>query len=81
MNQKGLHDRERRFLVAESLQRESELRLTLPAIHPDPVLARLPLEKVDGGPVHIHAAEQVKEVEDCLAWSGRRPGVWLFWPS
>ncbi|MFN3514986.1 MAG: formimidoylglutamate deiminase [Phenylobacterium sp.] len=30
-----------------------------------------------GGPVHIHAAEQVKEVEDCLAWSGARPVQWL----
>jgi formimidoylglutamate deiminase len=29
------------------------------------------------GPVHIHAAEQVKEVEDCLAWSGARPVEWL----
>jgi len=29
------------------------------------------------GPIHIHAAEQVKEVEDCLAWSGRRPVEWL----
>jgi formiminoglutamate deiminase len=25
------------------------------------------------GPVHIHVAEQVREVEDCLAWSGARP--------
>jgi formimidoylglutamate deiminase len=31
----------------------------------------------DGGPVHIHAAEQVREVEDCIAWSGRRPVEWL----
>jgi formimidoylglutamate deiminase len=29
------------------------------------------------GPVHVHAAEQVREVEDCLAWSGRRPVGWL----
>ncbi|MGE0725789.1 MAG: formimidoylglutamate deiminase [Alphaproteobacteria bacterium] len=29
------------------------------------------------GPVHIHVAEQRKEVEDCLAWSGRRPVDWL----
>lgn len=29
------------------------------------------------GPVHIHVAEQTKEVEDCLAWSGRRPVAWL----
>ncbi|WP_117190173.1 formimidoylglutamate deiminase [Rhizobium terrae] len=30
-----------------------------------------------GRPVHIHVAEQVKEVEDCLAWSGARPVEWL----
>ncbi len=29
------------------------------------------------GPVHIHIAEQIREVEDCLAWSGRRPVEWL----
>lgn len=27
--------------------------------------------------VHIHAAEQVKEVNDCRAWSGQRPVEWL----
>jgi formiminoglutamate deiminase len=31
----------------------------------------------DAGPVHIHVAEQVREVEDCVAWSGRRPVAWL----
>jgi formimidoylglutamate deiminase len=29
------------------------------------------------GPIHIHAAEQVKEVVDCLDWSGQRPVEWL----
>ena len=29
-------------------------------------------------PVHIHIAEQTKEVQDCLAWSGRRPVEWLY---
>jgi formimidoylglutamate deiminase len=28
-------------------------------------------------PIHIHIAEQTKEVEDCLAWSGQRPVEWL----
>ena len=28
-------------------------------------------------PIHIHIAEQVKEVEDCLAWCGARPVEWL----
>ncbi len=29
------------------------------------------------GPIHMHIAEQVKEVEDCLAWSKARPVEWL----
>ncbi len=29
-------------------------------------------------PVHIHIAEQQKEVDDCLAWSGLRPLQWLY---
>ena len=29
------------------------------------------------GPIHIHVAEQVREVDDCLAWSGARPVDWL----
>ena len=28
-------------------------------------------------PVHIHIAEQAGEVEECVAWSGRRPVEWL----
>ena len=31
----------------------------------------------DGRPIHIHVAEQEKEVADCLAWSGARPVAWL----
>ncbi|BBK30015.1 formimidoylglutamate deiminase [Stella humosa] len=30
-----------------------------------------------GGPVHIHVAEQQREVDECLAWCGRRPVDWL----
>ncbi|PIT00288.1 N-formimino-L-glutamate deiminase [Bradyrhizobium nitroreducens] len=48
---------------------------SLRAVAPDELTAIVPL--AEGGPVHIHAAEQVKEVEDCLAWSGRRPVQWL----
>ena len=33
---------------------------------------------IPGSPVHIHVAEQVKEVEDALAWNGRRPVQQLF---
>jgi len=31
----------------------------------------------EDAPVHIHLAEQAKEVEDCLTWCGRRPATWL----
>jgi len=48
---------------------------SLRAATPDELSAVVPLS--DGGPVHIHIAEQVKEVEDCIAWSGARPVEWL----
>lgn len=35
------------------------------------------LAMADGAPVHIHIAEQEREVEACLAWSRRRPVDWL----
>jgi formiminoglutamate deiminase len=28
-------------------------------------------------PLHMHIAEQLKEVNDCIAWCGRRPVDWL----
>ncbi|MGN8546799.1 formimidoylglutamate deiminase [Bradyrhizobium sp. 13971] len=48
---------------------------SLRAVAPDELAAIIPLAKAD--PIHIHAAEQVREVEDCLAWSGQRPVQWL----
>ncbi len=35
------------------------------------------LAAVPEAPIHIHVAEQEKEVADCLAWSGKRPVDWL----
>ncbi len=36
------------------------------------------LDSIDAAaPIHIHAAEQLKEVNDCLAWSHKRPVAWL----
>ena len=29
-------------------------------------------------PIHIHIAEQIREVDDCIAWSGKRPVEWLY---
>lgn len=48
---------------------------SLRAVSPDQLQALAGL--ATGRPVHIHIAEQVKEVEDCLAWSGRRPVDYL----
>jgi formimidoylglutamate deiminase len=36
------------------------------------------LDAIDrNAPIHIHVAEQVKEVNDCLQWSDLRPAQWL----
>ncbi|MDW6003530.1 formimidoylglutamate deiminase [Vibrio mangrovi] len=36
------------------------------------------LAELDAGqPIHIHIAEQHKEVSDCVHWSGQRPVEWL----
>jgi formimidoylglutamate deiminase len=48
---------------------------SLRAATPDEIGAILPL--AGNGPVHIHAAEQVKEVETSLATLGARPVEWL----
>src|SRR5260221_3874761 len=48
---------------------------SLRAVTPEQLAAIVPL--AEAGPVHIHAAEQIREVEDCIAWSGRRPVEWL----
>jgi formimidoylglutamate deiminase len=48
---------------------------SLRAVTADELAAITPL--AEAGPVHIHAAEQIKEVEECIAWSGRRPVEWL----
>ncbi|MBB3407128.1 formiminoglutamate deiminase [Rhizobium sp. BK316] len=48
---------------------------SLRAVTPDELSVAIRL--AGDGPIHIHVAEQVKEVEDCLAWSGARPVQWL----
>lgn len=49
---------------------------SLRAVTPDQLDAILKLAK--DGPVHIHIAEQTREVDECIAWSGQRPLEWLF---
>ncbi|HEV7250970.1 MAG TPA: formimidoylglutamate deiminase [Shinella sp.] len=48
---------------------------SLRAVTPDELSAVVAM--AGDKPIHIHIAEQVKEVEDSIAWSGRRPVEWL----
>jgi formimidoylglutamate deiminase len=52
---------------------------SLRAVPPDSLREALAgLDAIDAtAPVHIHIAEQTREVEDCLTWSGQRPVRWL----
>ena len=49
---------------------------SLRAVTPESLAALLKAHPA--GPIHIHIAEQMREVEDCIAWSGRRPVEWLY---
>ena len=48
---------------------------SLRAVTPGQLAELLPLAA--RGPIHMHAAEQTGEVEQCLAWCGARPVQWL----
>ncbi|MCW6027176.1 formimidoylglutamate deiminase [Stenotrophomonas sp. SRS1] len=48
---------------------------SLRAVTGEELSALLPLTT---GPVHIHIAEQTREVDACVAWSGMRPVQWLY---
>lgn len=48
---------------------------SLRAVTPDELRALVAL--AGARPIHIHAAEQLREVEECVAWCGQRPVEWL----
>lgn len=48
---------------------------SLRAVTPDELAVLIAMHPQ--GPIHIHAAEQQKEVQDSLAFSGKRPVEWL----
>ena len=48
---------------------------SLRAVTGEELTAILPL--AGAGPIHIHIAEQRREGDACLAWSGQRPVEWL----
>ena len=48
---------------------------SLRAVTPDELRELIAMNR--GEPFHIHIAEQMREVRECEAWSGRRPVHWL----
>jgi formimidoylglutamate deiminase len=48
---------------------------SLRAVTPDELAWLIELSR--GSVIHIHIAEQTREVDDCIAWCGRRPVQWL----
>lgn len=83
-----LNDRDGFLRIVETLRRrhgdDPQVRIgiaphSLRAVTPDLLTAAIAgLDAMDAGaPIHVHIAEQTKEVDDCLEWSRSRPVEWL----
>lgn len=70
-----LYDASSRAIAGLDAARIGVAPHSLRAVTPDELRAVVALCR--DGPVHIHAAEQTKEVAGCVAWSGARPVEWL----
>ena len=68
-----LHDASRTAIAELDDSRIGIAPHSLRAVTPAQLHALLPL----AAPVHIHIAEQQREVDACFAWSGARPVEWL----
>lgn len=88
--QQGLGEQQRRFAstpasvlaTAERFEHVDPLVTTGVALHSLRAVDAAALGELVAGagprrPVHIHIAEQVREVEDCVTFLGRRPVEWL----
>jgi formimidoylglutamate deiminase len=88
----GLRDDQRRFAtsVDEAIAIRDGVRAlpagwvnagvaihSLRAARPASIVTLVELCAGDAGPIHIHIAEQTREVDDCIAATGRRPIDWL----
>ena len=82
------NDAERLLRIVETMRRRHganpDFRVglaphSLRAVGPESLAGAVAgLDSIDAeAPIHIHIAEQTREVEDCLAWSGKRPVEWL----
>jgi len=71
----ALHEGLRQGLADHPLHRTGLCFHSLRAVTPQQI--EQALAAAPDGPVHIHVAEQTREVDDCLEWSGQRPVEWL----
>jgi formimidoylglutamate deiminase len=81
-------DPEEFLQIVDRLQRQSAVDLNVitgVAAHSLRAVTKQSFEKVlyelsgeSSFPIHIHIAEQTKEVDDCVAWSGARPVEYLY---
>ncbi|AUG05381.1 formimidoylglutamate deiminase [Pseudomonas sp. S09G 359] len=76
-NYLDLQARLKPILAAQPAQQLGLCFHSLRAVTPEQISAVLAASD-KACPVHIHIAEQQKEVDDCLAWSGKRPLQWLY---
>ncbi|WP_348749225.1 formimidoylglutamate deiminase [Pseudomonas rhodesiae] len=76
-NYLDLHTRLQPLLAAQPAQQLGLCFHSLRAVTPQQISEVLAASD-KACPVHIHIAEQQKEVDDCLAWSGKRPLQWLY---
>lgn len=73
----ALYDALTSQLAGEPMQRTGLCFHSLRAVTPEQMLNVLNAHG-QKQPIHIHIAEQQKEVDDCVAWSGLRPVEWLY---
>jgi formiminoglutamate deiminase len=71
-----LHEASRRALARHEGAIAGIAPHSLRAVTPVELAALVSLAGSD--PIHIHIAEQTREVDECIAWSGQRPLEWLF---
>ncbi|MEO7066449.1 MAG: formimidoylglutamate deiminase [Rhodanobacter sp.] len=78
------HDVDGYVRLVESLRRQESADVqvgialhSLRAVPPDALRQVLASDVAQTGPLHIHIAEQLGEVQDCLAKRGARPVEWL----
>jgi formimidoylglutamate deiminase len=78
------HDTEAFLRLVDDLRREESEAMqvgialhSLRAVAPDAMRVVLDAERASARPIHIHIAEQLVEVEECLALRGARPVSWL----